>query len=103
MSFFVSILRCADGLYYTGQTDDQERRIAQHQSGALDGFTSARLPVELVWSETFPTRDQAREAEFRIKPWSKAKKEALIRGDWDALRQAAIPPRERALRARDTS
>ena len=98
LTFYVYILRCSDGLYYTGQTDDLERRLAEHQCGAYDGFTAARLPVELMWCETFPTRDEAREAEYRIKPWSRAKKEALFRSDWQALKAAAIPPKERARR-----
>ena len=99
MAFYVYVLRCSDGLYYTGQTDDLERRLAEHKRGEYDGFTAARLPVELMWCETFPTRMEAREAEYRIKPWSRAEKEALFRGDWQALSRAAIPPRERDSRA----
>jgi len=99
MSFWVYMLRCSDGSYYTGQTDDLDRRIAEHHSGAFGGYTADRRPVQLVWSESFQTRDGAKEIEHRIKPWSRAKKEALIAGDWDALSMAAIPPRERVERA----
>ena len=63
--------------------------MAEHQSGTIKGYTSERLPVELVWSQDFPTRDEAKEAEARIKKWSRTKKEALIDGDWDAL--TALP------------
>ncbi len=49
----------------------------------------------LVWNENFPTRIEALEAEFRIKKWSRKKKEALISGDWDALKIASMPPNER--------
>ena len=53
------------------------------------GYTSGRNPVELVWTEEFPTRDEAFAAERRIKGWRRAKKEALIAGDWDKLRVLA--------------
>ncbi|MEO6256899.1 MAG: GIY-YIG nuclease family protein, partial [Sphingomicrobium sp.] len=71
------------------------RRIAQHQAGGYCDFTSRRLPLRLVWSQAFPTRLEALDAERRIKPWSRAKKMALINGDWDALSYFAKPPRER--------
>ncbi len=95
MAFYAYILKCADGLYYTGHTDDLERRIGQHQSGLIKGFTSSRLPVTLMWVQDFPTRYEALDAELRIKNWSKAKKEALIRGDWGAVSFFAKPPKKR--------
>jgi len=99
MAFWAYILRCSDGSYYTGHTDDLERRLAQHQTGEVKGYTHDRRPVNLVWSESFATREEALAAELRIKPWSRAKKEALIRRDWNALKLAAQPPHERNLRA----
>jgi len=95
LSFYVYILKCADGRYYTGHSDALERRIAEHQSGGFCDFTSRRRPVELVWSENFGTRIEALEAEKRIKPWLRAKKEALIRGDWAAVSYFARSPSER--------
>ena len=95
MAFWTYILFCADGLYYTGHTDNLEFRIGQHQSGQIEGFTSSRLPVRLMWSQDFPTRVEALDAERRIKKWSRAKKEALIRGDWQAVNHFAKPPHER--------
>ena len=95
MAFWVYILRCSDGRYYTGQTDNLARRFAEHQHGDYCDFTSRRRPVTLMWCEDFQTRLAAREAEHRIKPWSRAKKEALIRGDWTALSYFARPPGER--------
>ena len=83
------MLRCADGSYYTGHTDDLERRIAQHQSGAIAGYTQNRLPLTLVWSENFAAREEALAAERQIKGWSRAKKEALIAGDWDKVSRLA--------------
>src|SRR5688572_23290597 len=82
MSFWVYMLHCRGGVFYTGHTDELERRIADHQSGRVSGFTSKYLPVELVWSQEFPSRIEALEAERRIKGWSRKKKLALIRGDW---------------------
>ncbi len=87
MEFFAYLLRCNDGSYYAGHTDDLEVRVAQHQAGALAGYTAARRPVTLVWSESFPSREDAFAAERRIKGWSRAKKEALIAGDWEKLRE----------------
>jgi predicted GIY-YIG superfamily endonuclease len=79
------MLHCNGGKFYTGQTDDLERRIAQHEHGSMPGFTRDYLPVKLVWSQEFATRVEAREAERRIKGWSRAKKMALIRGDWASI------------------
>ncbi len=95
MAFWTYILLCADGLYYTGHTDNLEYRIGQHQSGQIEGFTSSRLPIRLMWSQDFPTRFEALDAEMRIKKWARAKKEALIRGDWEAVSHFAKPPAER--------
>ena len=95
MGFWTYILHCADRSYYTGHTDDLERRVAQHQSGELRGYTYERRPVELVWAEEFPTREEALSAEIRVKNWSRAKKEALIARDWDRLRHVSRAPHER--------
>jgi putative endonuclease len=82
------ILRCADGSYYTGTTRTElELRIAKHQQGTFDGYTSDRRPVELVFSEYFERILDAIAMERRIKGWSRAKKEALIAGDLDRLRE----------------
>lgn len=82
MSFAAYLLRCADGSYYAGHADDLNRRLGQHQSGECGGYTAARLPVALLWSQEFVTREEALTAEQQIKGWSRAKKEALIAGDW---------------------
>ncbi len=80
--FWVYILRCADGSYYTGHTDNLEQRIGQHQEGMSDGYTASRRPVELLWSQEIATREEALSAERQIKGWSRKKKEAMMRGDW---------------------
>lgn len=102
-SFWVYILRCADGSYYTGHTDNLEYRLAQHALGEGSDWTRRRRPVELAWSQIMPTRDEAFAAERQIKPWSRAKKEALIAGDWAALTYFARPPSERPSTSLGTS
>jgi putative endonuclease len=82
MAFWAYMLHCRGGLFYVGHTDNLEARIGQHQSGAVPGFTRDHLPVTLVWSQDFPSRLEALAAERRIKGWRRAKKLALIRGDW---------------------
>ena len=89
MAFYAYILRCSDGSYYVGHTDDIEYRLAQHQQGTLGGYTAKRRPVELVWTDMFPSRDDAFFAERKLKGWSRAKKEALIVGDWALISQLA--------------
>jgi predicted GIY-YIG superfamily endonuclease len=87
--FHVYILRCADGSYYTGMTDNLDQRLAQHDAGTFPGYTHNRRPLTLMWNACFPTRTQAYLFERQIKNWSRAKKEALMAGDWDGLRAAA--------------
>ena len=89
MAFYAYLLRCNDGSYYAGHTDKLDVRFAQHQNGLVGNYTAARRPVHLVWSEAFPTRDEAFVAERRVKGWSRAKKEALIAGDWERLHELA--------------
>ena len=80
---YVYMLRCSDGSYYVGSARlGLERRLSEHNTGAHDGYTSKRLPVELVWSEHFPSITDAIAVERQIKGWSRAKKEALMRGDF---------------------
>ncbi|HEY8593400.1 MAG TPA: GIY-YIG nuclease family protein [Sphingomicrobium sp.] len=95
MQFWVYLLRCADGSYYTGQTDNLEARLAQHEQGLCCDWTRRRRPVELVWCEAAPTRDEALAFERRVKGWTRAKKEALIASDWDRISWLARAPRER--------
>ena len=79
------MLRCSDGSYNAGHTDDLEHRLAAHEGGATEGYTLSRRPVELVFSDGFSTRQEAFHRERQIKGWSRARKEALIKGDWDGL------------------
>jgi putative endonuclease len=90
MGAWLNILRCADGSYYTGTTRASlEQRVAEHQSGCFEGFTSTRRPVLLVCNEYFDQIVDAVAAERKIKGWSRAKKEALMTGDFKRLSQLA--------------
>ena len=84
------MFRCSDGSYYVGHTNDLGHRLAAHERGAIEGYTLSRSPVELVFSDQFSTRQfstrlEASHRERRFKGWSRAKKEALIKDDWDGL------------------
>jgi predicted GIY-YIG superfamily endonuclease len=86
LAFYVYILKCADGSYYTGHTDNADVRMAAHQDPKAKSWVSKRLPVELVYIDTSATREEALAFEFQIKKWSRAKKEALIARDWERLK-----------------
>ena len=85
LAYHVCMLRCSDGSYYVGHTNDLEHRLAAHERGAIEGYTLSRRPVELVFSDQFSTRQEAFHRERQIKGWSRARKEALIKGGWDGL------------------
>ena len=90
MSFWVYILKCHDNSYYTGHTDNLEMRIAQHKDRTFPTcYTATRLPVEMVFSQEMPTRDEALTAERQIKGWSRKKKEAMMCGDWNEVSRLA--------------
>jgi predicted GIY-YIG superfamily endonuclease len=83
--FYTYMLHCSDGSFYVGQTDDLEHRLAQHIAGEGARYTRSRLPVVLVWSAEFEDRFDAKSAEAQIKRWSRAKKKALVDGDFGRL------------------
>src|SRR5688572_26415272 len=90
MAFWAYIVRCGDGSFYVGHSDVVERRWAEHQSGVIVGcYTHSLGPLALVWQQDFSTREKALAAERRIKGWSRAKKQALIAGDWKNVQQLA--------------
>lgn len=100
VTVWVYMLRCADGSYYIGkyQGADLERRIWEHNNKLYpNAYTSKRLPVTLVWSEWFSRYDEAVVTERQLKGWSRAKKEALIRSDWEGIQklsQRGVRPSE---------
>ena len=88
MRYWVYILLCSDGRYYVGsyRGEDPEVRASEHNTGKyLDAWTSKRLPVTLVWSGEFQRITEMIEFERRLKGWRRAKKEAVIRSEWNAL------------------
>ena len=85
---FVYILRCADGSYYVGKTNDLYTRLTEHQSGVGADFTAVRRPVEMVYAEEHSTIRSAKDREVQLKRWSRAKKEALISLDSKRLKRA---------------
>jgi predicted GIY-YIG superfamily endonuclease len=89
MAFWVYILKCSDGSYYTGHTDNLDERIAEHQTGEYCSYTREKRPVTLVFAQECSTRVEALESERRIKGWSRGKKEAMIRGDWKEVSRLA--------------
>jgi len=83
---YIYILKCSDSTYYTGVTSNLTQRMFQHNSGFYpDCYTFSRRPVALVFYAEFTDINIAIEKEKQIKKWSKAKKEALIKGDYDSL------------------
>lgn len=91
MGIYVYMLRCSDSSYYIGTAtgNDLSHRIAQHNAGAFPGYTFSRRPVVLVWSEHFDRITDGIAAERQLKGWNRAKKEALIKGDWSMLTMLA--------------
>ena len=85
MKGYLYILECSDGSYYTGSTIDLQKRINEHHNGQGANHTKKRLPIKLVYVEEYLNISTAFEREKQIQGWSRAKKEVLITGDFDAL------------------
>jgi putative endonuclease len=83
------ILECADGSYYVGSTTDLERRVWEHNEGLGAKYTARRRPVKLVYAAEFATIAEAYEREKQVQGWGRAKREALIRGDYAVLPELA--------------
>ena len=83
------ILKCSDNSFYCGCTTDLENRINEHKFGIFKGYTSARLPIDLVYFQEFSNINDAINAERQIKKWSRKKKEALFTRDWPLISQLA--------------
>jgi putative endonuclease len=87
-NYYVYILECSDDSYYTGVTNDLERRLWEHQEGYNKScYTYNRRPVELRYAEHYHQIHNAIAREKQIKGWCRKKKEALFREDWDELKR----------------
>ncbi len=80
MGYYIYILECADGTWYTGWTTDPERRLKVHNSGKGAKYTRSRRPVRLIYTETFETAVEAQRREYAIKRLTRAQKEAIVAG-----------------------
>jgi len=78
MNWSVYILHCSDGSYYIGYSNDVENRLDLHNSGRGAKYTRSRRPCEVVYTEQFPTRNEALKRECQLKQWTRAEKQALI-------------------------
>ena len=100
--YAVYLLRCSDESYYTGITNDVERRLLEHSMGGeLTCYTYARRPLELVYCRWFDAPHEAIRWEKQIQGWSRKKKEALIRDDWDSIRKLVMNKKNREKHARN--
>jgi predicted GIY-YIG superfamily endonuclease len=100
MPYAIYILRCSDGTYYSGLTKELDGRVHEHQTGASPtSYTFRRRPVRLVWSIITESYQEAFQWEPKIKGWSRAKKEALIRGDIEGIHE--IVKKERKERTKE--
>jgi len=86
--YFVYIVKCGDGSYYIGVTNDLERRVWEHNTGYDPGcYTFDRRPVQLKYFEHYTDVNQAITREKQLKGWSRKKKQALFRENWDELKR----------------
>jgi putative endonuclease len=89
LAFYAYMLLCSDNSIYVGHTDDLEARLGAHHKRQFSGYAAKRLPVTLIFHEQFANREEAFEAERRIKGWSHAKKLAFTRGEWGRVVELA--------------
>ncbi len=86
-TYYVYMLRCIDGTFYTGMTNDIERRYAEHCAGETPSYTSTRRPLRLVYVGEFDHPHDAIAFEKRLQKWSHKKKRAFADGDWALLKR----------------
>lgn len=82
--YYVYILLCSNGSYYVGSTSNLELRLKEHSKGK-SSYTSAHLPVKLVYTEEYNDLTEARHREMQLHKWSRVKKEKLISGEWKKI------------------
>ncbi|MFD2562132.1 GIY-YIG nuclease family protein [Aquimarina rubra] len=97
MKGYMYILECSDGTYYTGSTKDLKKRLQQHQDGEGANHTKKGLPVKLLYYEQYDRIDTSFYREKQVQGWSRAKKEALMRGELDALPGLSMAYRDKEI------
>ena len=90
---YTYILRCKDGSFYTGWTNNLEKRIKDHNAGKGAKYTKSRCPVELVYYETFATKEEAMRREYAVKQLSRIKKIQLISGENKVAQTLLVEPK----------
>lgn len=87
--YYFYILRCSDNSLYCGQTNNLERRIHEHNYSKNKSakYLRVKKPVKLIFCEKYETLQGAMRREWQIKHWTRAKKEALINGDFELLKK----------------
>ena len=78
MPYYVYILRCKDGSYYTGYAKDVKRRVEQHRNGQGARYTRMHEPEKIVYVEKYDNRSEAMKREREIKSFSHSKKQQLV-------------------------
>jgi putative endonuclease len=87
-NYYVYIVECKDGSYYVGITNDLDRRMWEHNTGHDQGcYTFERRPVELKYFESYADVNQCISREKQLKGWSRKKKQALFRENWDEIKR----------------
>lgn len=90
-NYFVYIVKCNDNSYYTGVTNNVERRVFEHNTSLDDStYTFNKRPVSLVFYEAFKDVNQSIAFEKQVKGWTRKKKEALIENNWDKIKELAL-------------
>ena len=85
--WFMYILECQDGSFYTGVTNDIQRRFQEHKSGKGGHYTKSFGVNALIYQESYPTKSEALRREIQIKGWTRRKKLALIHGQIELLKK----------------
>lgn len=87
--YYFYILRCSDNSLYCGQTNNLQRRINEHNfdKNKSSKYLRTKKPVKLIYSEKYPTLQLAMKREWQVKKWSKTKKEALVKKDFELLKK----------------
>ncbi len=85
MTYYTYIVKCHDNTYYTGYTVNLQKRIATHNNGKGAKYTRSRLPVTLVYVESYDSKSEAMKREYQIKQLTRKQKESLISSDSNNL------------------